>query len=122
MLGYCTLGTNDLDRARGFYDSLLAEWGATRVMELPRGTVWASSQQGPMLGILTPFNEEPATVGNGTMVALAAASPDMVQKVHAKALSMGAENEGDPGNRGGAFFGGYFRDPDGNKLCVFCMA
>ncbi len=75
-----------------------------------------------MLVIVTPFDEKPATAGNGTMVALPAESKEKVDEVHKKALELGAPNEGDPGQRADTFYGGYFRDPDGNKLTVFHMS
>jgi len=72
--------------------------------------------------VIKPFDENPATVGNGTMVALAFDAPEKVDALHAKALELGAADEGAPGPRGdGSFYAGYFRDPDGNKLNAFCM-
>lgn len=121
MIGYVTLGTNDLPRAAAFYDALLSEIGAKRFMEEEQFIAWAASQEQAGLALTRPFDGKPATVGNGTMVALAAESPEQVQAVHAKALSLGASDEGAPGPRGEGFYAGYFRDPDGNKLNVFCM-
>ena len=121
MIGYVTLGTNDLPRAAAFYDALLAEIGAKRIMELGRGHVWGVAMDKPALGILTPFDGQPATVGNGVMVALAVNSRDKVDSVYRKAMELGAKDEGPAGPRGEGFYAGYFRDPDGNKLNVFCM-
>jgi len=121
MIGYVTLGTNDLPRAAAFYDALLAELGAKRIMEYERGIAWGVSMDKPGLGILTPFDGKPATVGNGVMVALAAASREQVERVHRKALELGARDEGPVGPRSDGFYAGYFRDPDGNKLNVFCV-
>ena len=121
MIGYVTLGTNDLARAAAFYDALLAELGAKRIMEYERGIAWGVSMDKPGLGILTPFDGKPATVGNGVMVALAAASREQVERVHRKALELGARDEGPVGPRSDGFYAGYFRDPDGNKLNVFCV-
>jgi predicted lactoylglutathione lyase len=73
-----------------------------------------------MLAVCTPWDEKEATVGNGVMVALDAGSPEVVQKVYAKAMELGGTDEGEPGPRGDAgFYGGYFRDLDGNKLVAF---
>ena len=73
-----------------------------------------------MLAVCTPYDGKPATIGNGTMFSLAATHrSEMVDKVYAKAMSLGAKDEGAPGLRGDTFYGAYFRDPDGNKLCVF---
>ena len=121
MIGYVTLGTNDLPRAAAFYDALLAEIGARRLMELGRGIVWGVSWERPSLGVLTPYDGKPATVGNGVMVALVVDSREKVERVHRKALELGAKDEGPVGPRGDGFYAGYFRDLDGNKLNVFFM-
>ena len=122
MIGYVTLGTNDLEAATAFYDALLGELGASRFMQDERMVAWGTEPTQPMLAAIIPFDEQEATPGNGTMVALNVGSPEAVQKVHAKAMELGSANEGDPGPRGdGSFYGGYFRDPDGNKLVAFCM-
>ena len=119
MVGYVTLGSNDLERAVAFYDALLGELGAKQIISDDRMIVWAGGEGG-MLAVCTPYDERAASVGNGGMVALAAGSRDMVDKLHARALGLGASDEGEPGPRGdGAFYGGYFRDLDGNKLCAF---
>ncbi|MDP1693305.1 MAG: VOC family protein [Burkholderiaceae bacterium] len=120
MIGYVTLGTNDLPRAAAFYDALLAEIGATRQMEFPRGYVWGTAPDKPGLAIVTPFDEKPATVGNGVMAAIAVDKRDKVARLHKKALELGGQDEGAAGPRGEDFYAGYFRDLDGNKLSVFC--
>ena len=117
MLAYATLGTNDLARAATFYDAVLAELGASRMMEDPGVFVaWGNSQEGAGLGITVPFDRQRATVGNGVMVALGATSREQVDRVHAKALAMGGTDEGGPGERFPGFYAAYFRDLDGNKL------
>jgi catechol 2,3-dioxygenase-like lactoylglutathione lyase family enzyme len=121
MIGYVTLGTNDLPRAAAFYDALLAEIGAKRLMDYGRGYAYGHSMDKPSLGILTPFDTKPATVGNGVMVALAVDSRATVDRVHKKALALGGADEGPAGPRGEGFYAGYFRDLDGNKLSVFCL-
>ncbi len=122
MIGYVTLGTNDFERAGRFYDALLAELGAGRLMETETFVAWATSPKSPALSIIRPFDGKPATVGNGVMVALAMGSPEQVDALHARALELGATDEGAPGPRGDTgFYAGYFRDPDGNKLNAFCM-
>ena len=122
MIGYVTLGTNDLERATAFYDELLGLMGAKRVMELARGYAWGDRPDAPVLGILRPFDGEPATVGNGVTVALAVDSRALVDAMHAKALALGGTDEGAPGERGTTgFYAGYFRDLDGNKLNAFTM-
>lgn len=121
MIGYVTLGSNDLPRATAFYDALLGELGAKRVMEGPRFVAWGNSPKAPSLGVITPYDGQPATPGNGTMVALALGSPAEVDRLYAKALALGGSDEGAPGERFKGFYAGYFRDPDGNKLNAFII-
>lgn len=119
MIAYTTLGTNDLDRAARFYDELLAVIGAKRMMEEPGYYVaWGNSKDGAGLGITRPFDQQAASVGNGTMVALEAKDRAQVDALHAKALALGSTDEGAPGERFPGFYAGYFRDLDGNKLNV----
>ena len=121
MIGYVTLGTNDLQRAAAFYDALLAEIGAKRLMDYGRGYSYGASMDQPSLGIVRPFDGKPATVGNGVMVAIGVDSRATVDRVHRKALELGGRDEGAAGPRGENFYAGYFRDLDGNKLSVFCV-
>ncbi len=121
MIGYVTLGTNDLPRAAAFYDALLAELGAKRLWDSPSGIGWGIGMDKPALAVMRPFDGQPATHGNGTMVALVVKQPAQVNMLHAKALALGATDEGAAGPRGGGFYCGYCRDLDGNKLNFFCM-
>jgi predicted lactoylglutathione lyase len=121
MIGYVTLGTNDLPRATAFYDALLAEIGGKRLMDLGRGILWGVAQDKPSLAIMKPYDGKAATVGNGVMVALVVNSRDKVDRLHKKALELGGKDEGAVGPRGDGFYAGYFRDLDGNKLNVFCL-
>jgi catechol 2,3-dioxygenase-like lactoylglutathione lyase family enzyme len=121
MIGYVTIGTNDLERAAGFYDEILNFFGGQRFMENERLVAWSAGEGSPGVGVCTPHDGNPASVGNGTMVSLAASGPEQVKAVHARALELGAQDEGAPGHRFGQFYGAYFRDLDGNKLCTFCM-
>ena len=120
MIGYVTLGTNDLEKNAKFYDALLGEIGAKRIMEFERFIAWGVSETQPGLGLTRPFDGKPATVGNGVMVALIVDSKDKVDKLYKKALELGGTDEGPAGPRGDGFYAGYFRDLDGNKLNVFC--
>ncbi|MEL6448554.1 MAG: VOC family protein [Pseudomonadota bacterium] len=123
MIGYVTLGTNDIERAGAFYDALLAEIGAGRGMSDDTFIAWGTSPTSPAVSVIKPHDGNTATVGNGTMVALVVNNTDLVHTVHAKALELGGADEGAPGPRGtGGFYAGYFRDLDGNKLCVFNIA
>jgi len=119
MIAYVTIGTNDLRRAAGFYDQLLAVLGAKRVWELERSVGWGTSAKASVVAVIKPFDTKPATVGNGTMVALAARSEAEVDAVYQKALALGAQDEGPAGPRAGGYYAAYIRDLDGNKLCAF---
>jgi len=121
MIGYVTLGTNDIARAARFYDALLAELGGKRAMEMDTFIAWAAAPDAPMVSVAKPFDGKAATVGNGVMVALAARSKAQVDAIHRKALELGGRDEGAPGPRGDGFYAGYFRDLDGNKLNAFFM-
>ncbi len=121
MLGYVTIGTNDFEKSKSFYDKALAALGARRTMTNERMQGFGVKGSPGMLAICKPYDGSKATNGNGTMVSLAAPSREVVDKVHADALAAGAKDEGAPGDRGNGFYGAYFRDLDGNKLCVFKM-
>lgn len=119
MISYLMLGTNDLQRAGRYFDALLGEIGAKRAFDRETSLTWAFEGGGCFFEITQPFDGEPATVGNGSMVAFVLESQEQVRTMHAKALELGGTNEGDPGLRSHSFYGGYFRDLDGNKLCFF---
>jgi catechol 2,3-dioxygenase-like lactoylglutathione lyase family enzyme len=122
MIGYVTLGTNNLERAARFYDAVAEAMDVGRMMEA-EGTYIAWGEQGGNAGVAAtkPFDGNPATPGNGTMVALEAKNSAHVDRIYAVAMENGATDEGAPGPRGGGFYAAYFRDPDGNKLNAFCM-
>lgn len=122
MIGYVTLGTNDLPRAAKFYDAIAAELDTPRMMEFDGFIAWGKPDGAAGIGLTKPFDGNPATVGNGVMVALEAKDKAQVDRLHAIALAHGGSCEGPPGPRGeGGFYAGYFRDPDGNKLNAFIM-
>jgi len=121
MIGYVTLGTNDLPKAVAFYDALLTELGAARFMQEDSFVAWAISPDKPALSVCKPHDGNAATVGNGTMVALTADSKDKIDAIYAKAIEMGGTDEGPPGQRTDGFYAAYFRDLDGNKLNAFYM-
>ena len=123
MIGYVTLGTNDLPRAAEFYDAIAGHFGVGRMMEFDTFIAWGSFGGAPGIAATKPFDGEAATVGNGVMVALQVDSPEKVEAVYDTAIAKGAADEGAPGPRGDdGFYAGYFRDLDGNKLNVFCMS
>lgn len=122
MIGYVTLGSNDIPRAAAFYDALLQLLGAGRFMESDTMVAWAVSPDKPALGVIKPFDGKPASAGNGVMVSLVVDSSALVDAVHRQALALGATDEGAPGPRGtSGFYAGYFRDLDGHKINCFCM-
>ncbi len=121
MIGYVTLGTNNIEQAAHFYDELLALQNAKRAMQNDRFIAWANAPGAPMVCVIKPFDGNAATPGNGNMTSLFVSDTAQVDALHAKALALGAKDEGAPGSRGDGFYGAYFRDLDGNKLCVFHM-
>jgi catechol 2,3-dioxygenase-like lactoylglutathione lyase family enzyme len=121
MIGYVCLGTNDLKRAAAYYDRLLAEMGAKRVMDYDTFIAWGTGKGKTGLAIAEPFNKMPATVGNGVMVAFDVGEPARVDAMYKKALELGGSDEGPPGPRGDDYYGAYFRDLDGNKLNFHCF-
>ncbi len=122
MIGYVTLGTNDLERAAKFYDAIASELGIGRMMEFDQFIAWGEPGGAPGVAATKPFDGNAASVGNGTMVALQAKDKEQVQRIHEIALANGGSDEGAPGPRGDdGFYAAYFRDPDGNKLNAFVM-
>ena len=121
MIGYVTVGTNDIERAAKFYDQLLSELGAKRFMDTETFIAWVASPTEAGVCVTKPFDGNAATVGNGVMVALRMDSHDQVDALYNKAIELGAKDEGAPGPRGEGFYAGYFRDLDGNKLNALCM-
>ena len=126
MIGYVTIGTNDLLRAAAYYDALFESIGVGRFMEEENYFIaWSPAPDAPAVSITVPFNKEPATVGNGVMIALFMETPEKVDALYNKAIELGGTDEGKPGFRpetnDKGFYGGYFRDLDGNKLNAFCM-
>jgi catechol 2,3-dioxygenase-like lactoylglutathione lyase family enzyme len=124
MIGYATLGTNDLPRALAFYDALLGEVGAKRLMEMDGGfTMYGVGFDKPGLVVTPPYDGKTASAGNGNMLALVFDERAKVDAIHRKALELGGADEGAPGVRGEegpqAFYGAYFRDLEGNKLCAY---
>lgn len=124
MIGYAMLGTRDQERANAFYDRVLGLIGGKRVMRFDNGEIiWGNGPGKPMLAVGPTYDGRPATVGNGSMLALEASSRAAVDALHAAALAAGGTCEGPPGVRGEegpkAFYGAYFRDPDGHKLCAY---
>lgn len=121
MIGYVTIGTKDMARSLAFYDALLAEVGAKQLMGMDRIKFYGTAPGAPMLAICNPYDQQEQHPGNGNMVAIPGGSPEGVNKLYAKAMELGATDDGEPGQRMPIFYGAYVRDPDGNKLCFFDM-
>ena len=121
MIGYTMLGTNDPARAKAFYDPLMGLLGAkpNAVWSSDNSTFYMAAPGAPMLVVGKPYDKAPASAGNGTMVALTAPTREAIDEVYAMAMATGATDEGAPGLRGDTYYGAYFRDADGNKICVF---
>lgn len=125
MIGYVTLGSNNIEKAREFYDALLGEVGAKRLMQLDDGgfTLYGAEMGAPSLAITQPYNGEAAVPGNGNMIAIPMEERSQIDSFYNKAMELGGSDEGAPGVRGDegpqAFYAAYFRDPEGNKLCAF---
>ncbi|MGC9402680.1 VOC family protein [Vibrio genomosp. F10 str. 9ZC157] len=122
MIGYTTLGTNDIEKSGNFYDALFEEIDAKRIMENDSFIIWSTGPGKPEFAITKPFDGNPASVGNGVMVAISLDTRKKVDELYSKAIELGASDEGPSGLRGGDFYAGYVRDLDGNKLNFFTMA
>jgi len=118
-LGYATVGSNDLERAKAFYIALLEPFGIAPLFPHPSGGMVYGREGAFVFGVLGPYNNEPATAGNGSMISFRCESCEEVNAFHAKALSLGGKDEGAPGYRAPTFYMSYFRDLDGNKLCAY---
>lgn len=125
LILYTTVGVSDFDRSLAFYDAIFGALGYRRSEDAAEG--WAgwgpSYDEGVSFWICPPFDGQPPTAGNGTMIALRARNDAEVRAFHTAALANGGRSEGEPGTRelyGPTFYVAYVRDPDGNKLaCVF---
>ena len=120
MIGYVTIGTSDMDKAKSYWTELLAPMGAQVLMDMGRIALLGSAPGQPMLAVCTPYNEEAPSPGNGNMVAIQCESREQVDELYKKAIELGGTDEGEAGERGPAYFG-YFRDLDGNKAAFYCM-
>jgi catechol 2,3-dioxygenase-like lactoylglutathione lyase family enzyme len=128
MIGYVTMGTDDLDRARAFYAALVGTIGGSELMRMSDSeangfTLYGTGWGQPGIAVTRPYDGQPMHRGNGHMAAIVVDERSKVDALHAKAVELGGCCEGQPGVRGEdgeqAFYAAYFRDPDGNKLCAF---
>ena len=119
MFSHIMVGGNDLDRSKKFYDAVLGTLGAGPAM-VDGHRIFYITPTG-IFSVSQPIDGEPATHGNGTMIALVVDSKDKVDALYLKAIELGGSDEGPPGPRGEGFYAAYFRDLDGNKLNFFCV-
>ena len=123
MIRFVTLGTNNLKKSSNFYDEILKIIDILRVeQEDERYVGYAKEKKDNLIAnfyIMYPFDKNEATIGNGTMISFDAKTKEKVNEIHKKALELGAINEGNPGVRHGENYYAYFRDLDGNKICIF---
>jgi len=120
MIGYSTIGVTDMERAKKFYGDLFADQGASVQIDAGRIAMIGKSPTEPMVAVCEPWDKEAPNPGNGNMIAFAAPSKEAAAQMYEKAISLGATDEGAPGQRiEDRFYGGYVRDPDGNKLCFY---
>ena len=118
MIGYTTIGVSDMEKAKQFYCDLFAEQGAKVAIDAGRIAFIGTGRGTPMVAVCTPYDGEAPAPGNGNMLAFTASSKAEIDALHAKALTIGATCDGEPGQRiPDRFYGAYVRDPDGNKLC-----
>ena len=120
MIGYVTIGVSDMEKAKQWYSDLFADRGAKVVMDVGRIAFIGAKRGEPMLAVCEPYDKNAPACGNGNMIAFAAESKEEAASLYEKAMSLGAADEGAPGQRiEDRFYGGYVRDPDGNKLCFY---
>ncbi len=119
-LSHATVGSNDLTKAKGFYDALFASVGMTGLFDHPSGGRFYGRDGVPCFGVLGPYDKRPATIGNGVMIAFKCDDQEEVRKLYSKALALGGKDEGAPGERAPGAYLAYFRDLEGNKLCAYC--
>src|SRR5713101_102829 len=119
---HVTVGTNDLARARSFYDNVLSALGYKRLNDLgDNGSIWGETA--PEFFVLKPANGQPATFANGGTVSFIAPNRAAVAAFHKAALAAGGKDEGAVGPRSWQpnAYAGYVRDLDGNKLATYCF-
>ena len=115
-MNYFVVGTNNMEASTKFYDSLFEQTELSQVLSTERMTFWQGEDFA--FAIAIPFNEKPATNGNGTMIGFSVGSTEEVKRLHKKAIALGGTCEGEPNQRGPRF-SAYVRDLDKNKLCFF---
>ena len=120
MIGFVMVGTNNLDKATKFYDTLLGEIELERVVTNEKYAGYASKVKPNEVEsyVTNPVNEQKASFGNGTQISFLVKSKDLVNNFYNTGIKLGGKNEGAPSIRSGDYYC-YFRDLDGNKICAF---
>lgn len=122
-IGYVTIGTHGVEAAQPFFDAVLGAIGYERSHPFPGFAMYGPKGGNPIVGLCMPYDGQPARAGNGIMVSFTASTKEQIQAAHAAALANGGSDEGGPGYRPAeatsGFYAAYFRDPVGNKFCVF---
>ena len=116
---YVTVGTHDLNKAKEFNDNLFESLGARSFGPNERSYFYTLKDDDTVFAVFTPYDGNEATVGNGNMTGITLDSTEEVDAMYAKAIELGATDEGAPGERVPTFYGAYVRDLDGNKICVY---
>jgi catechol 2,3-dioxygenase-like lactoylglutathione lyase family enzyme len=123
MFSHVTVGSNDLPKAKGFYDSLLTPLGLVRRADYPEAVGYGPPERRAQVWIVRPLDKQEASAGNGITIGLEAPDRATVDACHKAAIAAGGTDEGAPGLRlhyHPNYYGAYLRDPDGNKICVVC--
>ena len=123
MFSHVTIGSNDVAKARSFYDALLLPLGLVRHMDYPHAVGYGPAGGRPQLWILNPVDKNAASVGNGITIGLEAPDRSAVDAAHKAALAAGGKDEGASGLRAHYhpnYYGAYLRDLNGNKICIVC--
>lgn len=123
MFSHVTVGSNDIAKAKAFYDGVGKALGLERLADHPNAIAYGRTGGRPQLWILNPADKKAATVGNGITIGLEASDRPAVDAAYKAGMSAGGKDEGAPGLRKHYhpnYYGAYLRDPDGNKVCIVC--
>jgi catechol 2,3-dioxygenase-like lactoylglutathione lyase family enzyme len=123
MFSHVTVGSNDIAKAKAFYDGVGGALGLSRLVDYSHGAGYGRPGGRPQLWIVNPLDKNPASVGNGITIGLEASDRPAVDAAYKAGMSAGGKDEGAPGLRKHYhpnYYGAYLRDPDGNKVCVVC--
>jgi catechol 2,3-dioxygenase-like lactoylglutathione lyase family enzyme len=123
MFSHVTIGTNDMEKAKAFYDGVLTPLGLVRRADYPEAIGYGHPEGRPQVWIVRPLDKQAASAGNGVTIGLDAANRPAVDAAHGGGMAAGGTDEGSPNLRPhyhANYYGAYLRDPDGNKICIVC--